>query len=525
VTEEPGSAGAGARSSGPFTLRLAILLVGLLLALLLALPGRTVTTKYVNDLFIFLDGAYRIWQGQVPNVDFHTSLGPLAFYIPAVGYGISGSLGAAMPIGMALVTLFIAVLASEVISSRMSWAIGLPLAAFLALIVAVPANPGEWLGEMSFAMFYNRMGWAALGLLFVFYLPRRRQTPQTDLIDAVCAALLVLLMLYTKVTYALVQLGFIIFLLTDRRQWRLAGLSLAFIALASLIVELFWGGSLSHLADLRLAGQVSGGLPGAEVLGNTALKNLADIAVYSVFAILLFTHTRSLRDLLFAGFCGATGLMIIEQNFQITGILTLSAAAAVMSEHLLRRQPSGTWSRGLPLLLVPLLLPPMASHAATLGLHATLAASHRGEAIALPQFADIRLVSLWNEGQYAYFQRYNDTLADGQKALAALGESTDRVAVLDFVNPFTAGMALVPPQGDSAWYHWGRTLNEAHYPDPNRIFADVDLILDPQSPIEPWTTGGMRHIYRSFIDSHYRLVSETPEWRIYQRLPAAASRP
>ena len=68
-------------------------------ALVLAVPGQTVTTKYLNDLFIFLDGAHRIMAGQVPNRDFHSALGPLAFYIPAAGYWLSGSLGGAMPVG------------------------------------------------------------------------------------------------------------------------------------------------------------------------------------------------------------------------------------------------------------------------------------------------------------------------------------------------------------------------------------------------------------------------------------------
>ena len=70
----------------------------LLCALLLAGPGRTVTTAYVNDLFIFLDGAHRVASGQVPNRDFHTALGPLVYYIPAAGLLLSGHLGAAMPL-------------------------------------------------------------------------------------------------------------------------------------------------------------------------------------------------------------------------------------------------------------------------------------------------------------------------------------------------------------------------------------------------------------------------------------------
>ncbi|MGF9694085.1 hypothetical protein AAIH46_14820 [Rhizobium sp. 0TCS1.26] len=501
--------------------RAVIVCIGLCLAALLALPGATVTTKYVNDLFIFLDGAHRIWSGQVPNVDFLTSLGPLAFYIPAAGYGLTGSMGAAMPVGMALVVLLLAVVAGEVIASRMGWIVGLPLALFLLLIAAVPANPGEWIGELSFAMFYNRMGWAALGLMLVFYLPRRSDPSRgKDIRDAACATILVLLMLYTKITYALVEIAFLVFLLSDHHQRRWVALALATIAICALCVEFFWRGSLSHLADLRLAGEVSGGLPSVEVLANVALKNLADIAVFGLFSVLFITATRRIRDLLFAGFCAATGLLIIEQNFQIVGILTLGAGAAVITETLLRqRHSSAVQPLGLPLLLIPLLLPPSASHATTLSMHAFLAVSGKGEAVPLPQFSAIRLVPMWSEGQFGYFRRYNETLADGKAALAALGPDVGHVAVLDFVNPFSAGLNLAPPRGDSPWYHWGRTLNPEHHPDAEVIFAAVELILDPKVPIEPWTTGGMREIYQGYIDSHYRLETETADWRIYRRLP------
>jgi len=85
-----------------------LLAAAALFALLLAAPGQTVTTAYLNDLFIFLDGAHRIASGQVPNRDFHTALGPLSFYVPALGYWISGSMGGAMPAAMAAMTLGLA---------------------------------------------------------------------------------------------------------------------------------------------------------------------------------------------------------------------------------------------------------------------------------------------------------------------------------------------------------------------------------------------------------------------------------
>src|SRR3712207_323633 len=133
-----------------------LLAVAAVLALLLGLPGETVTTAYINDLFIFLDGAHRIASGQVPNRDFHTALGPLTFYLPALGYRLSGNLGGAMPAGMAVLTLLLALPIVHVLGTRLRPVIAIPFGIFLLLILAVPMNLGESIGSLSFAMFYNR---------------------------------------------------------------------------------------------------------------------------------------------------------------------------------------------------------------------------------------------------------------------------------------------------------------------------------------------------------------------------------
>ena len=122
-------------------------------ALLLALPGETVTTKYLSDLLIIFDGVYRVVSGQVPNREFHSALGPLGYYLPALGYWISGSLGAAIPVGMGLLVLALAPAMAHVLGSRLRLAIALPFGAFLLLVLAVPINLGESVTSLSFTKF------------------------------------------------------------------------------------------------------------------------------------------------------------------------------------------------------------------------------------------------------------------------------------------------------------------------------------------------------------------------------------
>ena len=456
----------------PASVAALIIAVAAICALLLALPGQTVTTRYLNDLFIFLDGVHRVSEGQVPNRDFHTALGPLVYYVPALGYWVSGHLGGAMPVGMALLVLMMALAAAHIVSSRLRPAIALPFSIFLILVAAVPINFGESIAGLSFGMFYNRVGWAALGFLLILYLrPLHRRSFQS-ILDAGCAASLTLLMLYMKLSYGLVALGFLILMLLDSQQRRWALAAFGMVLAGGLLVESFWGATEAHIDDLMLAGGVSGSFKSLDELVSVFLRNLADYTFFALFAAFALWRTRSIRDFLFYGFCAGSGFMLIMQNFQTGGIITLPAGAAVAAELLARTMPVSTdrkapaLAMGTQLLMLAFVLPSSIHHAATLGLHAALASTNQGQAVPLPKFDRVRLVQLWTEDNYPVFSRYLESLGDGARALSALGNEAGRVHVLDFVGPFSAGLGLAPPRGDSTWHHWGRTINEHHHLPP-----------------------------------------------------------
>src|SRR4051794_20418545 len=108
-----------------------ILMIVTLTALLVAGSGHTVSARYLNDLMIFLDGAHRVVSGQIPNRDFHTPMGPLVSILPAAGLLITGTLGAAMPAGVALLLLLSAPVIAHVLSSRLQPALALLMAVYL----------------------------------------------------------------------------------------------------------------------------------------------------------------------------------------------------------------------------------------------------------------------------------------------------------------------------------------------------------------------------------------------------------
>ena len=505
----------------PASVAMLVVAIAAFCALLLALPGQTITTKYLNDLFIFLDGVHRVAEGQVPNRDFHTALGPLVYYAPALGYWLSGNLGGAMPVGMALIVIALAPAAAHILSSRLRPAIALPLAAFVILVAAVPINLGESIGALSFAMFYNRIGWSALALLLVLYLRPSRPGRYQALLDAASAAFLIVLMLYIKISYGVVGLGFLVFMLLDPRQRGWAAAALVLVVGAGLFIEALWGGTAAHIADLAIAGRVSGSLDTIDELFTALSRNLSDYVIFAVVMGLALWRTRSLRDFLFFGFCAGSGFMLITQNFQTWGIISLAAGVAVAVEIMARADgPAAdrqrrTMTAGAQLLLLAFVLPASIQHAAALGLHAALAATKQGLAAPMPNFDRVRLAQLWSEGDYPLFSRYFASLDDGARALASLEGPSGKVLVLDFVGPFSAGLGLKPPYGDSTWYHWGRTINEENYLPARAVLHDVQIVMEPKWPVEVATAEGLRRLYADYLAEHFELARETADWRIH----------
>jgi hypothetical protein len=504
-------------------------------ALLLAFPGQTVATRYLNDLFVILDGTYRVASGLVPNRDFHTPLGPFPYYLSAAGYVLSGTLGGAMPTAMAVITLLLALPITHILASRLRPVIAISFGLFLLLILAVPINLGEQVTSLSFAKFYNRIGWAALGALLVMYLRPERLHARQSILDVTSATALTLVLIYTKLTYGIVALAFLLLMLTDRQQRRWTAGALGLILVAVPIIEVFWQSSFAHLNDLRMALDVSRGLRGTwGQITDHILVNLTDYVLLGLIAGIALWRTRSIRDALFYGFCAVAGFLIVNQNFQAWGIITLHAAAAVAAETILRigssRAPEpdhNNWSTdaGAKLLFLAFVLPTIVHCAVALGLHTVAASTKAGEAVALPQLEQVRIANLWTWNDYDAATPYMAALRDGADALSSLNPKPSRIFVLDIANPFSMALNVAPAKGDTPWLQWDRTLNDKAHVPAEALLSDVQIVMEPKSANDANAKQGpvsqLQAIYGPYISANFDPVHETDHWKLYRRHPAS----
>ncbi|MBU1317076.1 MAG: hypothetical protein KJ947_00345 [Alphaproteobacteria bacterium] len=493
-----------------------VLLIGVICALVLALPGVTVTTKSLDELFLLLDGIHHIVTGQVPSRDFSTALGPLAFYGPATGFALTGSLGAAMPVAMALFTAMLALIASHVLVSRLHPFLAIAFAAFLLLILAAPMNLGDAVTALSFAMFYNRIGWVALALLLVLYLPPHRMARGSILLDAAAAAALTLIMVYLRVTYGIVALGFLLFMTTDRRQQRWVALAIALTALVLLAVELLWGGTSTYLQDSWQAMRETS----ADYL-QLGVAHLADFLLLSLLAGLGLWRRWSVRDFVFFIFCGAAGLWLLSQNVQGWGIISIHAAAAVAAQRLLQQMDEGSEAyegafvnrSGVKLFFLAFVLPTALHCAMALALHAGAATVRAGQALELPRLSGIRLADLWTGGDFGGGRWYLSTVEDGLSLLARQDKPIGRLAVVGAVDAFSPVLDLPPGDGDGGGVvdlRW----SGMEAVSPQRALAGAETILF-RNPGD--TPVGAAALYLDFAARNFSRVGESQHWILFRR--------
>jgi hypothetical protein len=138
-------------------------------------PGVIYSRAMTWDLLFILEGAWRLYTGQVLHVDFHYPIGALPLSITALGFYLVGVKPIAFLVGEYVLAAVFTVLAVVVVKDRLPALPGFLFVSTCTLLVLVPVDTGH-VDTYTFAMGYDRFGWSAVSILFLllFVEPRRR---------------------------------------------------------------------------------------------------------------------------------------------------------------------------------------------------------------------------------------------------------------------------------------------------------------------------------------------------------------
>jgi len=533
-------------------------LLALLLVLPLILPGKTFSTRYVHDMMIFFDGAHRVLGGQIPNRDFHSPLGPLAYLLPAFGLSAGGSFGGMMPYATAGFALLFLPMLVYVCITRLPLVYAAVFAIFALTLVVTPASIGEV--QPSYGMFYNRWGYALLALLFLLAL-RQERGRAYPVADAAVAAAVLLLTFYLKVSYFAVAAVFTVALLLFAGTRRMAIYAAAVTAAAIVLIHLFWGATGAYIGDIRMAANVTGAVRASPLgLAYMIIESTAMILPFLFVLALAVAKRVPWSVILLCGLMAAGGLLLRNQNHQGPGMMTLVPAAILAGVALARAaREAGADGRGFALaaklLVAAMALPPAASAVQSILVHGMMAASGgdaRQYAAEIDRFiaqevnrpakgeaglekareayrsgsADISAFNATRtEGTSGAIAQpeYFWTVEDGAELLRRDPRLSGKVLTLDMANPFNALLDRSAPVGVDSWYHAGRNFNEATYRRPEQVFGDVDVVMVPKAPVQPGSHRLLGRLYGDHIARNYEPVATSDYWRAYivKQRPAA----
>lgn len=562
-------ADAKAREHNTLIVTVAMSALAIVLSAILLIPRKTFATRWAEDVFFFVDGAYRLAQGQVPHVDFHTPLGALGFVLPYLGLVISGDYGATMPTALALVLITATPIAIYVLASRLHYHIALLVGFYVLLLIAAPLVPGHLPSEITMAMWYNRVCWGVFILLVLLYISPFVASREVQVADGIVAGLLVTFLIYTKITYGLVALSFLAIWFVLNREGRVpACIAFCYVAVTGVIVEATWHLHRGYVNDVAFALQAGQAFsvhagPGYKGLLQpfiSGFRNIDELSVATV-AVLTVLYFRKLkfRDTLFVGFCAVAALYILSQNAGDRSLAGLVVVCAFAAERLQRAEAEGQQTAvqfgrlAATAMLLILLAEPFVFRTTALWRHfqeaqravanpelpAALAgfpvADFRDFQITFsgptaiaslvePGLTPERAVSLLRGHSHIYSsdplgsEEYFYTLGKGIEALGDMISAKDRIFVFDQVNPFPFMVGMPTIQGDLFCYELNRTYSRSVHSPTEKLFSTVTLALVPKFPLGYKDKDALWELYGDYVRKHFAIVADTPYWIIWRRV-------
>jgi hypothetical protein len=485
-----------------------------------------------QDLFCFLDGAWRMSHGQVPYKDFIIDFGAFEYVLTILGLRLAHGHAEGLGYGQAIFGLILAAWSWVLTRRRMPPLLRILFTVSIVLLSISPVILGDKPDATAPSGFYNRNASALLALVMVEALCRREpETNRSRLFGGLSTGLAVALALFVKVSYFLGG-GFLVFALIpclpqSRQRW--AGMTAGAAAMV-LPSWLQMGGTftpmLKVLAQLAAAKHV--------VLGWFALDalffHLLPVIAFALVSAALCWRDDSSdpavparnegRNMLVALFAVSITGMFLQATNDPRVALPLNPILAILLLRGLsvrRVKPSSHVSREafLVLLLVTWGLGSVVAPAARDGASLFYAMENKRELAPVREaFFHSEALRDVSAAELPYVAKVND----GLDLLTGHLKPGDSVCTLDFSNPFPYSLGLPPfPGGISAGMRFNFDFNDVSRPDPEFLMGGASVVMMPRDFTDHSLTDSIPRIYGPYLNSHFHMEAQSAKWRLYRR--------
>ena len=291
---------------GMFNLALVVLNIGLSTTYIQAFP---------QDLFMTLDGMYRIYTGQHIYTDFTTPLGIAVYAVPLLFVHSTSDLVLSMNYASGLYLLVGLVVVAYLTWTRLSPVLGLALGIWIALALAARMNGGDSPMAVTLAENYNRNCLAALALALLVFRTPRANGLTIAIADGLLYALLTAFCLYTKITYGIAALAFapIVIYPHPRRVVTFSSFAIAF-GLLVVAVEYGYGTRFQWLQAVQTAA-ANGGVLNPVPIAEVVFANFAELLICILVPAWFLWQERRITPRIVIFFVMVAGASVLLARF------------------------------------------------------------------------------------------------------------------------------------------------------------------------------------------------------------------
>lgn len=436
------------------------------------------------DTGIFIDGAYRVFCGQVPHKDFSTVIGSFVFYIGALGYWIHGSTDiAGLETGFSIFAFIMGIVTVILLWRRIGAAV------LIVILYAFPflaSSMGLSYGSLIYTGCYNKIGYYFLFIILVYGISARKV--DQGFICSFLIGIMAVVLLIVKLPFGLVGLmllgGHALFnkknLLLKEMSYFGCGVLLAttiyLCALQGDVVSLF-----RDLKILALSGHSIHSIP------NLFISNFREnwhVIVISFFSPLLLKNSRDQKVCWFLGglyilVCSPVLVYTIAQppDWNDRSFMLMLVCICKMTESVCEDRDDFNISIKKALLCCVLII------------------------MSITWGPYLSIKNTWGGVARQFYQRITDSGVPLKERLPVLDLSLTERELLDFmvVHPqtrrlkwlfvdlpvsLTAYQKMMPAYNTPLYWHYHMTYAEqvlkTSYFDEKNLFKDVDVIVIPK---------------------------------------------
>lgn len=523
----------------------------------LVLNNRTYANVMAHDVFLFIDGAYRVSQGSIPHIDFVSALGAINFLGP---YWLSGNdLILALPRFVGSVSACLILMAMYVGYTRLNIVLAFLLVTFITILTAAPSNLGQPHDFITFAMFYNRLGYGVLVNLFLLTLPIANPRPLYAKCETVLVACALLFLFHLKITFFAAAVGVLTLgsLISTKPQSIVVGAGLFLLVLLAIYIfkPEFYPAYLHDLLDAG-ASRTSEGAKLEKTAEECLKASKIELFLSAASTYLIFANRRKIRNanivVFFYLFTITVSFLLILLNAQ-KAFLVLPVAISFHATSLLQQtwmhqqERAGSNSFMWSLLISIIVATPFTYEKAS-SLDRYRRASHeKHQVVEVPnKLSNFVIEETKKPSLLKYFETngvtvpndvvrelsvflgarqeilqpdYLYSITEGSKELKAVMKEngTGPVVTFDFANPFPALLDLPSCKRDYLWLHPYVNISEQHHLAANIVLASAKYIAIPKFPVFKESTELANDIYGGYVKNHFRKVQSSELWEFWER--------